>query len=114
LNELTSELAAIAECPIDEPASGIDLVHHCRKVAEMLEPRAKRQGVEFELALPDQLGVRSSKTLLDLLIRWLLLHAIAATPKGGVVRLSVSAGDLGAILAVEDGGPPVPEAARAA
>ena len=62
--------------------------------------------------MPEELKVKSAAATLELLLKLLLAHAIAATPKGGVVRLSVYATELGAAIAIEDGGPPVPEALR--
>ncbi len=49
-----------------------------------------------------------------MLLRALLHHAIAATPRGGEVSLSVVATEMGMMLSVEDGGPVVPEASRTA
>jgi signal transduction histidine kinase len=113
LTEAAAELSQIAECPIDEAKSGLDLAELARGVLSEFETRAARVGVELESRVPAQLGVRAAHRLLRLELRLLLSHAIAATPRGGVVRLSAIPSELGVIVAVEDGGPPIPEASRA-
>ena len=56
--------------------------------------------------------MRAARAPLELLVRSLLSHAIAATPREGEVVADVHRTELGVTLSVSDGGPPVPEAAR--
>ncbi|MFZ5894086.1 MAG: hypothetical protein ACOY0T_23700 [Myxococcota bacterium] len=113
LSELASDLAAFADVSSEEAETEVDLPSLCRVGEQAVLPRATRRGVTLELSLPAQLRVVAPKGLLDLLLRQLLLHAIAATPRGGSVRLSAYATEVGTVVSVEDGGPPVPETARA-
>ncbi|HWA71176.1 MAG TPA: hypothetical protein VG937_02520 [Polyangiaceae bacterium] len=112
LSEVSAELALIAEAPTEEPRKDVDLVAACRLALAANSTRASRHGIAVDVSLPEQLQVKSAEGTLGLLLKLLLAHAIAATPKGGVVRLSVYATELGAAIAIEDGGPPVPEALR--
>lgn len=112
LGEVAAELALIAECPTDEAASELDLVAACRVALGATAARASRHGIAVDVSLPERLRVQGTRGLLELMLRLLLGHAVAATPQGGVVRLSVYATELGAAIAIEDGGPPVPEALR--
>jgi C4-dicarboxylate-specific signal transduction histidine kinase len=99
---------------LDEATSGLDLAELAREVISENEARAARHGVILEPRLPKQLGVRAARSLLRLELQLLLSHAISASPRGGVIRISAIASDLGVIVAVEDGGPLIPEASRAA
>jgi signal transduction histidine kinase len=112
LSELAAELGAIFECAPDEPPSDLDLVSACQLAAQSAASRASRRGVSLELDLAAGVGVRASASRVQLLLRELLSHAILATPQGGSVRVHIYATELGAVIAVEDGGPPVPAAAR--
>ena len=111
-HELAGELERIAECPGDEPAKPVDLSALARDVAAAAETRAARHGVLVALELPEQVVVKGPRTALAVLLRALLDHAIAATPKGETATLHLARTEGGVRLAVEDGGPAVPEAAR--
>jgi two-component system OmpR family sensor kinase len=112
LGEVAGELALIAESQTDEPPAEIDLVAACRAALGATSGRASRHDIAIDVSLPERLLVRSAPSTLELLLKLLMAHAVAATPRGGVVRLSVYATELGAAIAIEDGGPPVPEALR--
>lgn len=114
LSELASDLAAFSDCNADEISTELDLVALCGAAAQALEARASRRGVAIELSLPQRLRVVAAKGLLEVLLRQLLIHGVTASPRGGGVRLSAHLSEIGAVVSVEDAGPPVPEAARAA
>ena len=114
LTELSTDLAAIAACPVDEATQTLNLVELCRASLAQAASRAERQAVRVEPSLPEQHSVNSAPATLRLLLGLLLEHAISATPRGGQVRLSLYATELATIVAVEDGGASVPEASRAA
>jgi two-component system, OmpR family, sensor kinase len=112
LTELASDLAAFGDCNPDEVSAELDLAALCSAAEQMLVARAGRRGVSIELSLPQRLSVVAPKGMLEVLLRQLLLHAVMATPRGGAVRLSAYVTEVGTVVSVEDGGPPVPEAAR--
>ncbi len=114
LSELSSELAAYAELDADEASSEVDLVALCRAAEQAALPKAARRGVVIELSIPQQARVTTKRKLLELLLRELFAHAVAATPRSGRVQLSAYSTEVGTVVAFEDGGPPVPETARAA
>ena len=111
-SELAADLAAYSEVNPEQPSSTLDLVELCRAAEQTLEGRAARRGVNIELVLPQQARVSAPKGHLELLLKELLAHAIAATPRGGSVRLAAYTTEVGTVVAVEDGGPPIPETAR--
>jgi len=113
LSELGGDLAAFSDCSPDEVSTEVDLVALCAAAVQMLDARASRRGVSLELSLPQQLRLVAPKGLLEVLLRQLLIHGVLATPRGGAVRISAYATEVGTVVSVEDGGPPVPEAARA-
>ncbi len=114
VSELAADLSPITAASSAEPAGVCELVASCRKVVAALSARAARQDVTVELSSPERLAARAPEKLLNLVLHMLLSHALAATPRGGVVRLVLYKTELGAVLSVEDGGPPIPEASRQA
>ena len=112
VQELAGELAAIAECPLDEIVSDVDVGGAVRGAVLSCETRAAKRGVSMRTDLPPSLRVRTKKDAFALLLRMLVTHAIAATPRGGSVTLACFRTDIGIAVRVEDGGPAIPEAAR--
>lgn len=96
----------------DEQERRVDLVQVVRETASNLEARAHRRQVSLEFDLPPRLEHVTRPAALSLLVRSLLEHGIAATPRGGTVRFAIESGRSPA-LTMQDGGPAVPEAARA-
>lgn len=111
--EILSELGRIADCARRGATERIDLAVALQGAVSHSEPRARRHDVTIELATTGPLAVSTESRPLSLLLRCLLDHAIAATPKGGTVRVTAEADALSAIVRVVDGGPVVPESARA-
>lgn len=112
-HELFSELNRVAECALDEPARRFDLAALAREEAAQAEARAARHGVQLTLDVPQQQALEGERSVVALLLRALLDHAILATPRDGSVTLRIAPVDAGVELLTEDGGPAIPEAARA-
>lgn len=110
--ELAVELGAVAEVPPDEPATDLDLGAILAHAAHGFDGRAARAGVDLVVSTVGPVGLRRPKALVELLVKSLLSQAIAATPRGGEVRATALATELGPALAVSDGGPAIPEASR--
>ena len=112
VQELVAELGAVADTPLDEPPSELDLGALLSQAAHSFEGRASRAGVEVVVEAVGSTKIRKPKGLVELLVKNLLSQAIAATPRGGTVRATAMATGLGPVLAVSDGGPTIPEASR--
>jgi two-component system sensor histidine kinase QseC len=110
--ELVSELAAIADAPLDENPSDLDLGALLARAVSAFEPRAARAEVELTVQTVGPVTVRKPRGRVELLIRSLLSQAIDATPRGGCVRTMAIATELGPAISVTDGGPAIPEASR--
>lgn len=110
LHDLAVELGHIAECPLDDSPAEVELAKELSLLQRALATRAERDGliIEFDLA-EEPLVLRAHRPLLVLLLRLLLSHALAATPRGGVVRVRASRAATTVTLAIEDGGPAVPD-----
>ena len=111
--ELSLELARIADCPVGEAPKSVDLAAALRDVVTSSEGRAARHGVRITLNLPDSLERTTRPATLVLLARCMVDHGIAATAPGGEVRVRLSGRGMGFELGVEDGGPVVPAGSRA-
>jgi len=112
--ELLGDLGLLTECDLSEPVRRLDVTELSREALQSVEARAARHGVTLNARLPDQASFETKTSELRVLLRALLHHAIAATPRGGEVTLSVVPTEMGMLLSVEDGGPVVPEASRSA
>jgi signal transduction histidine kinase len=110
--ELVSELGGVADCSLEAEKENVDLGASLRAVGAQLEPRAARAEVEIKYEAGRNIVQRVARPALELLLRNLLLHAIAATPRGGVVKAAIHRTELGTALSVTDEGPAVPEASR--
>jgi two-component system OmpR family sensor kinase len=111
-SELVTELERASECRIDEQRRRLDAAALVREAASATDARAARHGVRVDVELDTDLTLTAPREALLVLLRALLDHAIAATPKGGSVTLSLRKEGSVVALAVEDGGPSVPEGAR--
>ncbi len=109
--ELLVDLEHVAGCPTDEAASPADACQVIAKAADSLRPRAARRGLTLELSAPDALPTTLGAKTLEACVRGMLEHAVAASPKGGSVRVVVDDA-LPLTVRVIDGGPTVPEGLR--
>jgi hypothetical protein len=110
--ELATELGAVADVPRDEAPSDLDLGAMLAEVSRSFEGRAARAGVELVVETVGPVSLRKPRGLVELLVKTLLSQGIAATPRGGKVRATAFATELGPALSVSDGGPAIPEASR--
>ncbi len=124
VQEFVAELASIGEGEADEPSRVVDLLEVVRGQVRGLEGRAARGGVSVEVhSVPDDPSNRALSTVspraVALLVRELLLHAIAASTRGSAVVVALhapieGADALGARLLVDDTGTRLPASARRA
>ncbi|HXN30711.1 MAG TPA: sensor histidine kinase [Polyangiaceae bacterium] len=126
VQEFVAELAAVGEGDALEPAREVDLVEMVRGEVRILEARALRAGVEVRVrTVPDEPRARVisrvAPRLAAVLARELVAYAIAATPRGSGVVVTVVAGaargddqGLGARIVVDDAGTILPGSARRA
>jgi hypothetical protein len=126
VHEFVAELAAVGEGDVLEPRREVDLVETVRGEARALESRAARVGVEVRVrTVPDEVStrvvLRVSPRLTAIMARELISYAIAATPRGSGVVVTVVApgiasddGGLGARIVIDDAGTILPASARRA
>lgn len=84
------------------PAS--DVAAAARSQVESRRPAALARGVDLEMALPGEARARVDPESLNGILAHLLDNAIAYTPKGGSVRVEVSAGPRDIVVAICDTG----------
>ncbi|MGE0324766.1 MAG: ATP-binding protein [Polyangiaceae bacterium] len=109
--ELIGELSRVSELALEEHREAVDLVSLAKAAVQAAEARASRHGVKLELVAPEALSVKQRPSGVELVVRSLLDHAIAATPRSGSVKLTLEARGTGARISVEDGGPTIPSSA---
>jgi signal transduction histidine kinase len=119
VQDFVADLATIGESDADEAARTLDLISLVRTELKALEARAARAGVEVRLTLEpgarvDEAAASVSPSAASLLVRELVLHALAASPRGSSVFVSLWApkAELGARVVVDDSGTILPAAAR--
>ena len=108
------ELSRVAACPTTESEERVDLSRAVRDVLSEAEGRAARVGVRIGVDVPAELVLSTRPRALSLLIRSLVDHALSATPRGGHVKVVLTAETGGAKVTVTDGGPVVPTSAQTA
>ncbi|HEY3816921.1 MAG TPA: sensor histidine kinase [Polyangiaceae bacterium] len=124
VQDFVAELAAVGESDPHELTREVDLVELVRTELRALEARAARMGVDVDVRPALEEGARATTRVsprsIAVMVRSLVAHALAATPRGSAVIVSVSppaagpAGSLGARLVVDDAGTILPAAARRA
>lgn len=112
VQELAGELAAVAECSLDAERTTVDLGETLQSVGAELEPHASRAEVSIVYDAGRNVLLKTARPTLELLLRNLLLHGIAATPPGGRIKAAVHRTELGTAVSVSDQGPAVPDASR--
>lgn len=109
--ELLGELGRVSELRLEEHREEVDLANLARAAVQAAEARAARHGVKLEFDCPDALSVSQRPSGIELVVRAMLDHAIAATPRSGCVKLTLQRRGNGARICVRDGGPTVPASA---
>jgi signal transduction histidine kinase len=119
--DIVAELAAVGESDAREVTREVDIVSFAMGECKSLEPKAARLGVELRAvaaAEGDSPGamVRVAPRLASLLLRELISHALAASPRGRRVTFSVHppTHELGARITVDDSGTKLSAGAREA
>jgi hypothetical protein len=119
VQEFVAELAAVGESDPQEPQRELDMSDVVRSETRSLEARAARAGVEVRVqVVPEgaRATARAAPRAASVIVRALVAHAIAATPRGSAVLVAVLAPQsdegLGVRIVVDDGGTILPAAAR--
>jgi hypothetical protein len=106
-------LAAIGQVRPDELGTELDLVELARAAVRAVAPAADRDGVKTTVnGETGQVYIRRGAKAVAFLVRQLVAHAVEASPRGGVVDVSVGGGGAGARLIVDDSGSPLPASGR--
>jgi two-component system OmpR family sensor kinase len=111
--EISLDLAIAADTPFDEGKLDVSISDLVKTAVSDAEPRALRHGVSIEAKGPPNLRITSRPRTLLALLRAMIYHAIAATPRDGEIIFSAYAVETGILLSAQDGGPAVTEAHRA-
>jgi len=97
--------------PITEPVMDCDVVELTQDVLALAEPEAEGRRIQFRLKASEwPLYAAVQQDGLRQILQNLLRNALDASPAGGVIEVTVSAGDAEVELVVADQGPGVPEA----
>jgi signal transduction histidine kinase len=108
LSQSVTQLLSFArrESPAGQPLSADELV---RSVVDLFRANAREQGIvlDCEVNVQAELAGRSVAAVRDALSN-LLLNALQATPQGGRVSLTATAGNNELVISVQDSGSGVP------
>jgi len=122
VQDFVAELASTGELDAQEGQTEQDLVELVKTTVRALEARAQRAGVSVQVVVAPaedvRARIRASSRGAALLVRELVTHAIAATPKDRAVTITVGpegAGEhvtLGSRVIIDDAGTSLPKASR--
>ena len=114
--EVVHGVAAFGEAPAEALPTELDVVELARTVARDIAALVERGEVRVEIAKTDTpVHGRAAAVPARALVRTLLEHAVAASPRGGTVAVSADRSETGgARLVIDDGGAPVPASGRRA
>lgn len=117
--ELVAGLRSIGGLPSQELATEIDLMDVAKGAARDGNTFGERNQVKVVVKEADSASrprtyVRCGAKVVAALARELVAHAVAASPKGAVVEISVVADAMGPRLVVDDSGSPLPASGRRA
>lgn len=105
-------LARLEQEDRHEPAAELDLRELADEVLDDLAPMVARRGVDVQLAL-DAEHLHGRPFAVAMLLRNLVLNALAHAPEGGTVRIASAAGGGRTVLDIDDSGPGIAPADRA-
>jgi signal transduction histidine kinase len=123
VQELVAELAMVGEIDANEGTAQLDLVDVVRTAVRSLAPSIERRGVEVKIKTSpegEKVPVRLSARAAALIARELVGQAVAATPRGLAVTVTLAAaasgpgGAEGSRLTIDDAGASLPSTARRA
>ena len=112
LQEMLSDLTRIVKVTPDELPAMTDAAALVRSTAEEADVRAQRHGIEIDVEVLDKLDLVLPQSASRMVVRLLIDHATAATPRGGHVKVQASFDNRKLVVKVDDGGPSVPSGAR--
>jgi signal transduction histidine kinase len=109
-------LATVGELDPNEANGTVELVEAAREAAQTMSGRAARGEVTVRVEAEGPIYVRAAPRATDVLLRELVGHAIAASPRGTevVLRVESRAPSAGAVVHIDDAGATVPAAAHRA
>ncbi len=124
VQDFVAELSGAGELDVEEPMAEHDLIEMTRAAARAIDARIQRAGVDVRIVVAPEGAERAPARVagrsVSAMLRELLAHAISATPRGGVVTITVGpngaggADSLGSRLIVDDAGTSLPASARRA
>lgn len=112
LQQLVDRLLELAALESRRPGAlqaEVDLGQVARAVGEAVREGAAERGVVLEERGADGACVRGEEFLLHQAVENLVQNALAFTPRGGKVAVSVDCSEREAVVVVEDSGPGVPD-----
>jgi two-component system, OmpR family, sensor kinase len=117
--DFVAALGALGDLHEEEESKVVDLADTARQATRALAGRADRAEVKLEIIAPNadhaRVSARIGPRAALVLLRELLVQAIAASPRGSAVTLTIDAvGDLFPRVTVDDAGAPLPSSARRA
>jgi hypothetical protein len=116
--EVTASVSSVGSVPADELPAEIALRDVVRGAVNECASFADREGVRVEVRITNEdrrAYVRVGPRAMTALARELVAHAVQASPRGGVVEVTIIPDDpQGPRLHVDDAGPPLPASARRA
>jgi two-component system, OmpR family, sensor kinase len=118
VQDFLSGLAAVGEIDPAEGAMDLDLADLARTAVRGLRARVERYGGAVDIDAPEvaKATTRAAPRGIAVLLREIVAQAIAATSRGGRVKITITAKtpSLGARITVDDSGPALPASARRA
>jgi hypothetical protein len=112
-SEIVSDLARLGACPVGELPRHVDVADLARDVVREFAVRAARHDVRVVVDAPEDAYEVVPPGAVAALVHSLVDNAVTATPPGGTVTLTLAVSNGELVLTVDDGGPPLPAAARA-
>jgi signal transduction histidine kinase len=120
VQQFVSELAMVGEVDPNEGLAELDLLELVRAAARSLGPQVEQRGVELKIVpapeAESRVQVRLSPRAAARIVHELLGQAVAATPRGGAVVVTVTAAnaEVGPRLTIDDAGASLPASSRRA
>src|SRR5262249_24783174 len=120
VQDFLAGLATIGELDANELPGEVDLIDAERQAIRALSHRAERAAVSLKIVtMPDEVDARAyarcGPRAAAALLRELVSQAVAASPQGATVTVTVTAStpsETGTRVIVDDGGAPLPVNAR--
>jgi hypothetical protein len=112
LQETLSDLNRLVKISADEFPELVNVRQLVHEVVEESYARSNRRGIELIEELPERLDAVVARTCFRTLVRLLIDHGIAATPRDGKVKIRLGYDGGRLWVEIEDAGASVPTGAR--